>query len=231
MSDQSTLWGASLEFWNRRGVWLMIAGGVLGFVALVATVTSSFILWKVADLAQSDLEKKNLSHTKEIAELSMRAELLRKDTAEANKEAAEARLELQRLISWRMVSPEKFNAILEGVAPPANVEILYVPECSDCFMLAGMIGALLKDNNWPFSISELKKLQPPPDWMAGFPATLQHHANPTGVTVVSKIGGVDNKTAGALLRAIVDSIPSNGAGTGDSTLPDGVVRVVIAPKI
>jgi hypothetical protein len=87
MSDQSTLWGATLEFWDRRGVILMVVGGALGFIALGATVASSFILWKVAGLAQSDLEKVTRAHETEIGEqkkLTANIEKASEDLRKAN---------------------------------------------------------------------------------------------------------------------------------------------------
>jgi hypothetical protein len=82
MSDQSGLWGATLEYWDKRGVWLMILGGGLGFAALGATVASSFILWKVAGVAQSDLETKTRDHDKELGTQRSTADKLKKETEE-----------------------------------------------------------------------------------------------------------------------------------------------------
>lgn len=185
-------------------------------------------------IADSDAAREGSAKAHErIAELSTQAEGLKKDTAEANAQAAKAQLELQKLQSWRTVDAAKFNAKLVGVEAPTGVEILYVPECSDCFMVAGMIAALLTDKKWPYSLSELKKLQSPPDWMVTFPATLQHRANPTGVSVLSKNGrDPQEKTpANALMSAIGSALDASGFMTVDETIPEGVVRVVIAPKI
>jgi hypothetical protein len=80
-----------------------------------------------------------------------------------------------------MVDGEKFKSWLAGIAPPKAVEILYVPEYSDCFMLAGMATTLLNEIHWSVTFAELTKQQKPSqDWMVGAPATLQYRANPTG---------------------------------------------------
>src|SRR5262249_22650653 len=58
MADQSALWGSSLEHWDTIGVRLMMVGGALGFLALGVSLASSFVLWKVAGVAQEKLEEK-----------------------------------------------------------------------------------------------------------------------------------------------------------------------------
>jgi hypothetical protein len=101
-------------------------------------------------------------------------------------------------------------------------------------MVASMVGALLKHKNWPFSLSELKKLQSPSvDWMVGLPATLQHRANPTGVSVLSKNANLDDEKnpARALMFAIGNSLETGGFLAPDASMPEGIVRIVIAPKI
>ncbi|WP_213742066.1 hypothetical protein [Bradyrhizobium sp. dw_411] len=217
------MFGLDLDAWN------VVMVSFLGVAAIAAVVVgiSTAVIIKLQK--QSELES-----NERIASLVTQGDELRKDTAEANKGAAQARLELQKLQAWRMVNPEKFNSELVGVEAPTSIEILYVPECSDCFMVAGMIAVLLKDKNWPYSLSELKKLQSPPDWMKGFPATLQHRANPTGVSVLSKTaaGNPQEMTpAKALMFAIGKSLDAGGFIAADEAIPDGTVRVVIAPKI
>jgi hypothetical protein len=211
--------GHNGEFWD---FWLIasVVVAALSAIAIGVTTAGSIISHKrEGTAAEEALERYKLDTSKEVAE--------------ANKGTAQAQLELQKLQAWRMVNPEKFNSKLVGVEAPTNVEILYVPECSDCFMVASMISALLKDKKWPYSLSELKKLQSPPDWMSGFPATLQHRANPTGVSVLSKTAGnpQEKTPANALMFAIGNSLDTGGFMTADETIPDGVVRIVIAPKI
>ena len=201
--------------------------------SLVVGVVSTILIVWMSGVKETYWEKDRTESAERVAGLMLQGDQLRKDTAEANKVAAQARLELQKLQAWRMVDSAKFNAKLVGVETPTNVEILYVPECSDCFMVAGMVAALLKDKNWPYSLSELKKLQSPPDWMSGFPATMQHRANPTGVSVLSKTSGnlQEMSPARALMIAIGYSLDTGGFIAADETMPEGVVRIVIAPKI
>lgn len=186
------------------------------------------------DLLREHANEKIAAVSLKAAELEKQSEQLRKDTAEANARAEEARLELQRLRIPRMVDPKKFNAELAAAQPPSNVEVLYVEECSDCFIVASMIRALLKDARWPASIAPLSKLQSGPDWLLGLPAVIQHRANVTGISIVtSQVGDFDGKsTASALVRAIMRSVDgAQGQWSSDETMPSDAVRVVVAPKL
>jgi hypothetical protein len=120
MSDQSTLWGSTLEYWAKRGVWLMIAGGILGFVALGATLASSFVLWRVVGVAQTELESKTSLMDVELerqkaktSEFEKETALLKIGVAEANARADEARLELEKFKIPRDFPTEKQAVLTE----------------------------------------------------------------------------------------------------------------------
>lgn len=100
MDDQSTLWGNSLAYWDSWGVWLMIGGAALGLFALVASLSSSFILWKVSGLAQNELQSK-------VAEADARAA---EATLKAN-EADLARVKLEEKLAPRRITQKDQNTI------------------------------------------------------------------------------------------------------------------------
>jgi hypothetical protein len=135
MSDQSTLWGNTLDFWDKRGVILMVAGGVLGFVALAATVASSFILWRVAGLAQSDLENVTRTHETEIGQQKKETEELRAKN-----------LELEKAVSPRILEQGLTSHKLKRFA---DVEVLVVsPSDFEPKRTAGQIRAMLNMAGW-----------------------------------------------------------------------------------
>jgi len=157
MSDQSTLWGATLEHWDKRGVWLMIAGGVLGFVALGATLASSFVLWRVAGVAQTELESKTSSMNVELerqktktSEFEKEAELLKIGVADANARADEARLELEKFKTPRDFPTEK-QAVLTGkMRKFSNIRFdtgVAAPDPEHLFLLKQITEAL-KEAGW-----------------------------------------------------------------------------------
>jgi hypothetical protein len=105
MSDQSALWGATLAYWDSWGVWLMIAGATLGLFALVASLSSSFILWKVSGLAQSELQFK-------VSEADARAA---EATLKAN-EADLARLKLEEKLAPRRIKQKDQEFIASQIS-------------------------------------------------------------------------------------------------------------------
>jgi len=218
----STLFlGQNGEFWD---FWLIMSlvFAAIAAIAIGVTTTGSIVSHKREAAASEEvLERYKLGTSKEIAD--------------ANARTSQAQLELQRLKSWRMVDADTFKSTLAGVSPPKTIELLYVPECSDCFMLAGMLQALFNYMRWPNSFSEIKKLDPPPyDWMKAMPAVLQHRASPTGISFIAKkVGEFDDRSATAsLILAIGKAVKGlNLQWSGDELMPDGVVRVVVAPKL
>lgn len=96
-SDHSLLWGRALEFWDRVGIWALIAGAGLGVAALIVTTGSAYVLYRVADEAQVALSKESKSSAERIAELNrqtaklgVEAESARAAISKANAEAAKA---------------------------------------------------------------------------------------------------------------------------------------------
>jgi hypothetical protein len=249
MSDQSALWGASLEFWDKRGVILMIVGGALGFLALGATVASSFILWKVAGLAQSDLEKVSRAHEKELADSKEGFEKYKLDANErisaADARAAEAKKETAELqnqsMKLRMDRGHFFWAYktkdaLQG-KPTGRAEVLWLKNASDGEWLARRIAeALYAPNNEPGKGWKIERVVSMDE--------LPKEARPSGVTVIGNRGGnfvfsrFPNAPKSETSLDIVGAALQQGLETDiidltygiDPSLPDDFVRIVIGPK-
>jgi hypothetical protein len=148
-SDHSLLWGYGIEFWDWLGLRALIWGAALGVIALALTAASAYILYRVADVAQKDLEEvsrnsaeriaANEAETKRaiadsdaakegtakanerIAVLSTQAEQLHKDTAEANARALEARVELEKFRAPRTLSAAQQARLAEQMKPFVGV--------------------------------------------------------------------------------------------------------------
>jgi hypothetical protein len=72
-NDQSLLWGSAVELWDRVGIWALITGAVLGVAALLVTTASAYILYRVADKAQTELTRETKSSAERIATLNNEA--------------------------------------------------------------------------------------------------------------------------------------------------------------
>jgi hypothetical protein len=79
------LWGHSLEFWDRMGIRLMFGGAAVGVIALLASLVSAYVLYRVADESEKKLE----TTTRDLTAESDRLKLL---TAQALEKAEEERL-------------------------------------------------------------------------------------------------------------------------------------------
>ena len=148
--------------------------------------------------------------------------------AEANQRAIEAQIRLVRL--WKDVSPrhiewEPFKKALEGHAP-SHVEILYLRDGSDTFLLAFEIRALLSGQGWT-----VEPLQPIPEVSSDHPLTVTVGGQPAGITVVAKcIEGDRTAPYAVLMHAL-----SKGLGVGvfacpHPSVPDGRVKIVVGPR-
>jgi len=223
----STKAAASTLFLGHNGEWwdfsLIVAGILVTLAALAAVVATAGSI---------------VAHKREAAAADLALEKFKLETegkiSESNARAKEAELAMLRLRAPRFLDPKAFKAEL-AVVPLVSVEVLYVEECSDCFMLAGMIDAILYDLHWPHSpAAPLKKRESIPDWLLRLPAVIQHRANPMGISVVSKqVGEFSDKSAAAsLARAILKSVQGAQAQwSRDETLLEGVIKVVVAPKL
>src|ERR1700730_8520090 len=53
--DQSMFWGHDIAFWDWWGIRLMFGGAILGTAALLVSLASAYVLYRVADIAQANL--------------------------------------------------------------------------------------------------------------------------------------------------------------------------------
>jgi hypothetical protein len=113
MSDQSILWGYSISWWDWFGARAMVAGAVLGVLALLISFIASYVLYRVADIAQSELQSKTKDLDKEIGGQKERTEELRS-----------ANLALEARIAPRRLSHEQQRAIAVALFPFAGQSVI-----------------------------------------------------------------------------------------------------------
>ena len=110
------LWGSPAEYWDGWGLWLMWAGAGLGAVALAASLASSFVLYHVANVAQSELQMTTASLGVELERQKSQTAEADARASEANARAIEAQLALERFKAPRNLNPEQQQGIIQKVS-------------------------------------------------------------------------------------------------------------------
>jgi hypothetical protein len=195
---------------------------------LLGGVVATFFIVQTTDVKEEHWAEDRRHSTERIVQAE-------KDIAEANARAAEAKLELEKYKRPRNLDIDSFLKILKPV-PPATVEVLYVRKCSDCSWTAQFIGSFLNTAGWAATwapIDEKKAAAGP--WRFQ-PVAVSVKGYPWGITIVAKDITPETLRApkGASIRALFDALlasykPSVTMAYDDS-LPDDLIRVVVAPK-
>jgi hypothetical protein len=112
VSDQSMLRDAAPEFWNVWGIRALIAGAILGTAGFGISAISAYVLYRVADAAQSSLHSKTLDLT---AEIETQKRLAKQFEAETEKLKA-ANLALEEKIAPRRLSVKQQTEIAQALS-------------------------------------------------------------------------------------------------------------------
>lgn len=209
------MFGWSLHGWENSMVLSLIVAGAFALIAGVAT-------WQVVRLQRIEIAESN-----------------------ARQKEAELKLEQLRRESFPRVAGVPFAEALRG-QPPTNVKISYVRDAPDgqSFSLSMYIG--LKGEGWPVELPEPiriddKMLLAKP-FLRDMPTAAAVGGQPSGVTIVlgTGTGGIPPGDAdkwqetstpvGALMRAILATVPTGVGIAGADDLPKDTVRIVVAPR-
>ena len=186
------------------------------------------------ELAEHQRATENKQHDDEIARLHLEAanaqksaEELRRQNLELEKAVTQGQLELQKLQNPRTILPDKLSEGLAG-KPRAKVEIWYVSECSDCHWLANWLSAGLLQAEWTLEQGKPLPIPAGPNsaGSTGAPA-MTKGGQPWGVSVLP--ADSSNPAAVALSGVLLKELGKLGGGKA-SDLPDGVVRLIVAPR-
>jgi hypothetical protein len=206
--DVRGMFGLSLHGWENSMVFALIIAGVFALVAGIAT-------WQVVRLQRIEIAESN-----------------------ARQKEAELKLEqLRKLAGPRGIRDEEFLKPLEG-APKSLVQIWYSPVASDGFWLANQLVSAIIAADWrlvepPTPIPEVRP--DPNDKLARFMNPLMAlGAQPSGVTVIAHGTPADidkdNPSLRALMTALARGMETSIGGAYNVSVPEGVLRVVIAAK-
>ena len=102
------MWGWSIEFWDVVFRISTITAFLLGGLGVSAAFVSAWVGYELSDIVQQDANKK-------IAEANARSDEANSRTQQLEKDAAEARLEQERLkasMAWRRLTREQYDEIV-----------------------------------------------------------------------------------------------------------------------
>jgi hypothetical protein len=165
---------------------------------------------------------------------------LQRDLAASKERLAAAELgteQLRRLAGPRGINQEAFSKALEG-KPKSPVQIWYLPEIPDGFWFANQLVSALIAAHWdilePPTPIRLGEPDPNDKYARYVPPLMALGAQPSGITVVAH--GVpadidkDHSSWSALVNAIAVGMGTSAAGGFNASVPEGVLRVIIAAK-
>jgi hypothetical protein len=144
------LWGFPVEFWDRFGIWSMVAGAGLGVIALFISFASAYVLYRVADVSQKELVAETKAGAERVASLIVQGDQLRKDTAEANARALEAKLALEKLKTPRLLSEQQISVLVEKLKRFAGTKFdaAVIPGDPEAIIFLSYIAATLEKAGW-----------------------------------------------------------------------------------
>ena len=200
--------GFSLHSWENAMVALLI---IAGFFALLAGIAT----WAVVRLQRIEIAESN-----------------------ARQKEAELKIEeLRKIAGPRSINHGVFARELEG-KPKSRVQVWYLPEISDGFWLATQIVSALIEAHWEL----VEPPRPVPESQSSsadrtsqfIPRLMALGAQPNGVTVVAHGTPADidkdNPSQFALMAAIAKGMGTSANGGFNLSVPQGVLRVIIAAK-
>jgi len=170
---------------------------------------------------------------KQLAEYEARTAEANARAEEAGKAAALARLELAKFRAPRSIDDKLFLERLKDV-PKVPVGIWWYPqEDAEACSFAMQVSSWLASTKWqsplPQPMPPYPGINPP-----ALPTVMQYGAQPYGITVMERLrpdaSGEASPTCAAIWEAFRVSMESMPARVQDPTIPEGIVRIVVAPK-
>ncbi|UPK32247.1 hypothetical protein IVB18_28610 [Bradyrhizobium sp. 186] len=231
-----------LELWDRIGLWSLVAGAILGVIALLITAASAYILYRVADAAQVELAAETKRGSVRIEEAKADLGVAQADIAKASAQIAEANArtaaaelrleELRQKLGPRRIDEKIFLSALEGV-PQRSVLVSHAPDDPDSYFLASSLVSILTVAKWEVRYVEVTS------------ANVKACAAPFGgVTVLSK--SISDEEGAALAKpiderpktawlslahALTESLQGHSVFQATCpSLPDGALQVVVSPR-
>jgi len=153
------MWGLSVQFWQSVVSWANIVALVGGGLAVPALFIAAWVSSNIGDVIQQDADRR-------ITEARTRGDEARADAAKANqraseaaeraaaleKEAAETRLQYEKLkaaVAWRIIEPNNTKRLVKRLSEsPSVVQLEYVQGDPEAQRLAAQLLAAFREAKW-----------------------------------------------------------------------------------
>lgn len=217
----ATIFDISLETANKFytfGWKASIAGAAITFVGV------SLLMWGTR------VRDKDFEST--ISQLYVDAAKANERAAQLENDAAQAKLEVAKInerIAPRQLKSTPFVAALNA-GPTGKAEILYLNDDFEAMEFAQQIGIALEAAHW-----QVLSRQPIPANRGNSPSTMSVGGQPSGVTIVSTLAGIDPKPGAArsayeaLHEAFIGAMGHVSASNSHAPA-NGVIRIVVGQK-
>ncbi|MGA2902358.1 MAG: hypothetical protein ABSD98_00885 [Candidatus Korobacteraceae bacterium] len=160
-------------------------------------------------------------------------------TAQAQKEAAEAQLQLQKHVEyvrkeagWRYLSPRFAEALKNR--PTGTVEILYKAEDMEAYTFSIQVWRALKDARWVASHPKPIPAEVGSESLPDAPAQLRHGTSGPICLIAKRYptGFGENTAAGAIWDAVRSALDVNSgfSTSADLAMPDDHFIIVVGQK-
>jgi hypothetical protein len=150
----------SFDFWNAGYVWLVAFTIILAAMLLFTQFMSIRRGKEIANTQTKLLKAKDEQLSGELKDKDLKIVEAKESAAKAEKEAANARLETERIkesVAWRMIPP-KSALELEKVlaAKPGSVNLRYMDGDPEALFLAIQISEILSKAHWNVAPGAIK---------------------------------------------------------------------------
>jgi hypothetical protein len=153
------MWGLTLQFWQNVVLWANIVALAGGIITGAALFVSAWVSSRVADVAQQDADQRILeARTRgdearaDAAKANLRASEAAERAAALEKEAAETRLQYEKLkaaVAWRSVEPNNMKRLVKRLSERRSVvQLEYVQGDPEAQRLAAQLFTAFNEAKW-----------------------------------------------------------------------------------
>jgi hypothetical protein len=148
------MWSFTDPFWEAVFKWATIAAAVFGGTGIAAAFVSAWVGYQITDATQKEADRQIREARTETDRANVEIAQANERTAQLATEAAQARLEQERLkqvVSWRIFSLETIALLGDSLLAPTRVPIVLAYAAGDpesLYLAIQISSAFQRAGNW-----------------------------------------------------------------------------------